>query len=434
MIFLYSAVLAVVLILTLPYWVFQMLRRDKYRAGLAERLGRVPRRIVSVHSPANPSIWVHAVSVGELLAVAGVIQQLRTHYPDKRVVVSTTTATGQKLARERFGGENVFFFPLDFIFALRPYFDALRPDLIVVAETELWPNFFRLARERGAKVCVLNARISDRSFPRYRLVARWLAPVLDNVDLFLAQTRADAVRLISIGAPQERVEDVGNLKFDIPAGSPSPLVQQLRGATTTPVIVCGSTVEGEEPIVLDAFRAVQKRFPDALLILAPRHPERFNAVAELLSSSGLRFWRRSQWNGERLHQGGVFLLDTIGELAAVYQLADVAFIGGSLVPRGGHNILEAARFGVPIIVGPYMENFREMFGAFFPNGLRMADAAHLGETMDQLLADPAFARSIGARAQETWRANAGATERSLQRIAALLSPATVVPLSHKENA
>ena len=432
MLFLYSAVLAVALVLTLPYWVFQMLRRDKYRAGLRERLGRVPQRL---RQSKDPSIWVHAVSVGELLAVAGVIQELRKRFPQHHIVISTTTAAGQKLARERFGDENVFFFPLDFTFALRPYFDALRPELIVVAETELWPNLFRLARARGAKVCVINARISDRSFPRYRLVARWLAPVLDNVDLFLAQTRADAVRLISIGAPQERVEDVGNLKFDIPAGSPSALVQQLREATATPVIVCGSTVEGEEPLVLDAFRKVQTRFPDVVLILAPRHPERFNAVAELLASSSLRFWRRSQWRSEPLHHGGIFLLDTIGELAAVYQLANVAFIGGSLVPRGGHNILEAARFGVPVVVGPYTGNFREMVETFdVANALQIADASRLGDTIVELLSDPTLARSLGSRAQETWRANTGATERTLQRVTALLSPAAVVPLRQEENA
>ena len=431
--FLYSAVLAVALVLTLPYWVYQMLRRDKYRAGLLERLGRVPQRIAA---GGRPIIWVHAVSVGELLAVSGVIQELRKRFVGHRVVISTTTATGQKLARERFGYDNVFFFPLDFAFAVRPYLEVLRPELIVVAETELWPNFFRLARQRGGKLCVINARISDRSFPRYRMVARWLGPVLDNVDLFLAQTRADAARLIAIGAAQERVEEVGNLKFDIPAGAMPLLVQQLRGSTTMPVIVCGSTVEGEEPIVLDAFRVVQRRFPDALLILAPRHPERFDAVAGLIAASGIRLWRRSGWNGERLDQGGVFLLDTIGELAEIYQLADVAFIGGSLVPRGGHNLLEAARFGVPLIVGPYTGNFRDMVETFYvANALRIADAAHLGDTMDSLLGDTALAHSLGARAQETWRANTGATERTLQRIETLIAPAApIVPLRRQENA
>ncbi len=431
MIFLYSAVLAVALVLTLPYWALQMIRRGKYRAGLRERLGRVPARLRQGN---KPSIWVHAVSVGEVLAVSGIIRQLRTRYPQHRLVISTTTATGQKLARERFGNDNVFFFPLDFGFAVRPYLDALRPALIVIAETELWPNFFRLVHARGAKICVINARISDRSFPRYRIVARWLGPVLDNVNFFLAQSRADAGRLIAVGAAPDRVDSVGNLKFDIPAGSASPFVQQLRAAATKPVLVCGSTVEGEEPIVLDAFRAIQHRFPDALLILAPRHPERFDAVAGLLSSSALRFWRRSQWNGDPL-QGGVFLLDTIGELADVYQLADVAFIGGSLVPRGGHNILEAARFGVPVIVGPYVENFREMINTFsLANALRISDSARLGEAFEELLADPASARAMGARARDTWQANAGATERTLRRIETLMSPTASIPPINQENA
>jgi 3-deoxy-D-manno-octulosonic-acid transferase len=433
MTFLYSAVLAVALLLTLPYWVLQMLRSGKYRAGLAERFGRVPARL---RSDGRRAIWVHAVSVGEVLAVSRVIQELRTRFPGHRVVISTTTATGQKLARERFGEENVFFFPLDFTFALRPYFDLLQPEFIVVAETELWPNFFRLARERGAKVAVINARISDRSFPRYRMVSRLLAPVLDNVDLFLAQSREDAGRIVAIGASPDRVEAVGNLKFDIPAGSTSALVQQLRHAATGPVIVCGSTVAGEEPIVLDALRAVQRRFPGTLLILAPRHPERFDAVAGLLASSGMSFWRRSQWDGGPFHQGGVFLLDTIGELADLYQLANVAFIGGSLVPRGGHNILEAARFGVPIVVGPYTENFRDIVNSFLlAHAIRIANATQLGSTIDGLLADPGACRSLGGRARETWQANAGATARTLARIETLMPrPLSSAALSQKENA
>ena len=187
MIFLYSAVLAVALLLTLPYWAFQMVRVGKYRAGISERFGRVPRRILSPQS--GSSIWVHAVSVGEVLAVSGVIQQLQVRFPTHRIVISTTTVAGQKLARERFGETNVFYFPIDLALAMRPYFEALRPTLIIVAETELWPNFFRLARQCGTRVAVINARISDRSFPRYRMVAHWLSPVLDNVDLFLAQSR-----------------------------------------------------------------------------------------------------------------------------------------------------------------------------------------------------------------------------------------------------
>jgi 3-deoxy-D-manno-octulosonic-acid transferase len=232
------------------------------------------------------------------------------------------------------------------------------------------------------------------------------------------------------------VEAVGNLKFDIPAGSTSALVQQLRHAATGPVIVCGSTVAGEEPIVLDALRAVQRRFPGTLLILAPRHPERFGAVAGLLASSGMSFWRRSQWDGGPFHQGGVFLLDTIGELADLYQLANVAFIGGSLVPRGGHNILEAARFGVPIVVGPYTENFRDIVNSFLlAHAIRIANAAEFGSTIDGLLADPGACRSLGDRARETWQVNAGATARTLARIETLMPrPLSSAALSQKENA
>jgi 3-deoxy-D-manno-octulosonic-acid transferase len=426
----YSAVMAVALLLTLPYWVLQMFRSGKYRAGLAARLGRVPSHL---RPEGRPVIWVHAVSVGEVLAASGVIRELRSRYPEHRVVVSTTTATGQKLARQRFGDDSVFYFPLDFVFALRPYFVALHPELIVVAETELWPNFFRLAHRYNAHLAIINARISDRSFPRYRLVSRLLDPVLGCVDLFLAQSREDAGRMVAMGADPDRVEATGNLKFDIPPGSDSPLVIQLRRAVPKPVIVCGSTVDGEEPLVLDAFRRLLRRYPDALLILAPRHPERFAAVAGLVAGSGLAFWKRSAWTGEAV-AGGVFLLDTIGELADLYQLATIAFVGGSLVPRGGHNILEAARFGVPIVVGPYTANFRDIMRAFErSHAVLTADPADLAAAFEQLLNDPSKRADLGARARETWRANAGATARTLAHLETLL-PRNLAALPHRGNA
>ncbi len=416
--FLYSAALAVALLVTLPYWVVQMLRRGKYRAGLAERLGQVPARL---HHDGRPVIWVHAVSVGEVLAAASVIRELMTRYPDHRVVVSTTTATGQKLARERYGDANVFFFPLDFAFAHRPYFDLLKPKLIVVAETELWPNFFTIAHERGAKIAVINARISDRSFPRYLMFRSWIMPVLERVGLFLAQSSEDAGRIVAIGAAPERVESVGNLKFDIPAGAESPLVQQLRRNVPRPVVVCGSTVEGEEAVVLDAFRTVQRRFPETLLILAPRHPERFASVGEMVGRCGAPFVRRSQWNGEPLQPGSIFLLDTIGELADLYQLADVAFVGGSLAARGGHNILEAARFGVAVLVGPHTENFRDIMNTFeHADAVRVTDAAKLAADTIALLDNDVERRAIGARAKETWRGNTGATSRTMMHLQRLL--------------
>lgn len=419
---LYSAGLAVALLLTLPYWLLQMLRHGKYRSGLAERLGSIPPRL---HRSTAKSIWVHAVSVGEVLASTALIRGLIARFPDHRIVVSTTTATGQKLARDRFGPENVFYFPLDFQFALRPYLDLLQPQLIVVAETELWPNFFALAHDRGIPIAVVNARISGRSFPRYSRISRWLRPTLEKVALFLAQSATDAERLLAIGAPAERVHMSGNLKFDIAAGADSPLVAQLRPALGHPVIVAGSTVEGEEPLVLAAFAAVQRQYPSATLLLAPRHPERFDAVAALLRRQN--YWRRSQWSGGSV-AGGVFLLDTIGELAAVYQLAELAFVGGSLVPRGGHNILEAARFGVPVVVGPHTENFRDMIDLFrSANALRVADAAGLSATLLSLLADEPGRAALGQRARDIWRINTGATERTLARLQSLLPEPVAVP-------
>ncbi|MGH9523804.1 MAG: 3-deoxy-D-manno-octulosonic acid transferase [Terriglobales bacterium] len=433
MFFFYSAVLAVALLFSLPYWLVQMLRHGKYREGLAARLGRIPPHIAQLNGVR--SIWVHAVSVGELLGAAGLIRDLCLRFPTHRVLISTTTATGQKLARERFGADNVFYFPLDFRFALRPYFRVLRPELIVVVETELWPNFFRMARHFGARIAVINARVSDRSFPRYRVLSRFLQPILDCVDLFLAQSRQDAGRIVAIGANPERVEAAGNLKFDIPAGTESPLVAQLRTAIAGPVLVCGSSVEGEEPVLLDGFRHLRNRFPGLVMVLAPRHPQRFGHVAELVSASGQPCVRRSEWDGSPL-AGGIFLLDSIGELADVYQLANVAFVGGSLAPRGGHNILEAARFGVPVVVGPHNENFRDTVRLFQQAGaLRIADAATLSTTFEELLADPHLAHDLGVRAREAWRRNTGATARTLTHLESLLPRRPrVLEMPRKENA
>src|SRR5712692_7044408 len=306
MYWLYSALLAIGLLVSLPYWLLQMLRHGKYRSGLGERLGRVAERLHE--RPARPTIWVHAVSVGEVLAVSGLIGELGGRFPQYRIVVSTTTDTGQRLASTRFGGENGFYFTLDFCFAIRPYLRALRPALIVLAETEFWPNFLRLAHESGARIAVVNARISDRSWPGYRRIQHLLVKVLPQIDLFLAQTEEDARRLHHIGAPTERIQVSGNLKFDVAVPPPPPIVASLRSAFqragTGPVLVCGSTVEDEEPLLLRAFENVLASYPRAIMILAPRHPERFAQVAQLLEQLGVRFWRRSLWSGDPL-SGGV---------------------------------------------------------------------------------------------------------------------------------
>ena len=398
-----------------------MLRLGKYRSGLAERLGFVPARL----KDAQPgSVWVHAVSVGEVLAVSQLITELRQKHPDQQIFVSTTTATGQSLARQRFGENRVFFMPLDFGFAVRPYLAALQPRILVLAETEFWPNLLHLAHKRGTTLATVNARISDRSFPRYQRFKWFFGRVLANVDLFLAQTAEDAARLRAIGAPTERVRVSGNLKFDVRPGSGASLVNDLRSAISqdSPVIVCGSTAEGEEEPLLEAFKAVQERFPAAIMVLAPRHPERFEKVAALVSAAGLSLLRRSSWSTAQPVRGGVFMLDSVGELAAVYALADIAFVGGSLVPTGGHNILEPAQYGAAIVVGPYTFNFREIVGIFEQgDAVRVVTASTLSSQLLALLQQPEDREVLGRRAKELFAQHAGATRRTLEALAPLLA-------------
>ncbi len=453
---LYSLALVLAMLLSLPYWLYQILRHGKYRSGLTQRLGGVPKHLIAPLSdppeerrdnrsagilPAvagacpelaegasrpriGPVIWIHAVSVGEVLAASGLVDQVRQNLPRHRVLVSTTTDTGQALARKRFGEDNVFYFPLDFAFAIRPYLRALRPELVVLAETEFWPNFLRLAHASGARIAVVNARISDRSWPNYRRFRWALQKMLEHVDLFLAQTPADSARLQSIGAKPRRVQVTGNLKFDLSLPSAPPIVKELRESFASdgagPVLVCGSTVDGEEPLLLKAFENLRVAHPRAVMILAPRHPERFDQVAILLQQLGIRSFRRSQWQGEPL-AGQVLLVDSIGELAALYALADVAFVGGSLVPRGGHNIIEPAQHGVAIVTGNHTENFRDIVALFQSrDAVRIVGMAELPLTLMNLLADDDERRALGRRAEETMQSQTGATLRTWEALKTLI--------------
>jgi 3-deoxy-D-manno-octulosonic-acid transferase len=422
--FLYSLVLAVGMLLTLPYWLYKMVRHGKYRAGLAARLGRVPEHLIR-NADCRPVIWIHAVSVGEVLAVSRLIEEMRRGFPGFRVLISTTTNTGQELARKRFGEESVFYFPLDFEFAVLPYLQALKPELVVLAETEFWPNFLHLAHAIGASIAVVNARISDRSWPNYRRFRWALRRMLAHVDTFLAQTQEDADRLRSLGANADRVRVTGNLKFDVSLPEPPPIVETLRNALASgaagPVLVGGSTVEGEETALVKAFERVRLAHPQAVMILAPRHPERFDEVAVLLKQLGMPFYQRSQWAGESL-AGGVLLVDSIGELAALYALADIAFVGGSLVPQGGHNIIEPAQHGVAITTGTHTENFRDIVALFQSrNAVEIVTATELAPTLMRLLAGDSERRALGQRAQETIRSQAGVTERTVGALKTLLT-------------
>jgi 3-deoxy-D-manno-octulosonic-acid transferase len=421
--FIYSALLLLALLLSAPWWLLEAARHGKYRVGWRERLGVVPNRLFDRVSP--DTIWIHAVSVGEVLAVSRMVNELKARLPGWRVVISTTTDTGQKLARQRFGDSDVFYFPLDFGFAVRAYLQALRPKLLVLAESEFWPNLLHEAHLYGAAIAVVNARVSDRSLPRYLRFRKLLDLVVKNVDVFLAQSDEDARRLVQIGAPSERVQVGGNLKFEVKPSDRPQILDVFEGALRReeigPMLVAGSTLDGEEAMLIDCFRQVVARYPGGLLVLAPRHPERFETVAALVAASGIRWQQRSQWDGQQPIGGGVFLLDSIGELASLYEFADLAFVGGSLVPKGGHNVLEAAQFGVPIMVGPSTENFRDIVSVFLrADALRVVTPQSLTPTMLALLQDEAERARLGQRALEVMRQQQGATERTVETLLQLL--------------
>jgi 3-deoxy-D-manno-octulosonic-acid transferase len=428
---LYSAFLAFFLILTLPYWLLQMVRHGKYRAGLRQRFGAVPLALSGRGNQIGEkrAIWIHAVSVGEVVASSAVIAALRQKFPLHRVLISTTTSTGHKLARQRFGAENVFYFPLDFGFAIRPYLKALRPELVVVAETEFWPNFLRLAKGSGAHIAVINCRISDRSFPGYRRFRRWFPSLLEHtlatIDIFLAQTEEDGRRLVQIGAPESKVAVAGNLKFDVEPPSTPAIVTSLRESFNqsgaSPILVCGSTLDGEEGALLSAFRNILADHPKAVMLLAPRHPERFSEVAALVENLGFRMWRRSLLSGAEVLAGGVFLVDSIGELATLYGLATIAFVGGSLVPRGGHNILEPALYGVPIVTGNHYENFRDVVNFFASrNAVRIVGVAELPLVFMELIENAAERTRLGQNALAALESQRGATERTVSALVRLM--------------
>lgn len=427
----YNVAVVFLLVAGLPWWVFRILSTRKYREGVWARLGFVPRRLRR-RADARPVIWLHAVSVGEVLAVSRLVAELDRALAGYRVFISTTTRTGQALARERFGTERVFYCPLDLPWAIRAYLNALRPALLVLAETEFWPNLLAGCRRREIPVAVVNARISDRSWPRYRRLRSLWAPFLSQLGLVLAQTETDAERLQAIGCRPERVTVAGNLKFDVRVAGDTEATRQLKACgALARFLVAGSTLEGEEAALLDAFQDLAVSEPSLVMVVAPRHPERFAAVASLVASAGLPLARRSDWKGrapetlEPLTGGQVVLLDTIGELASVYSLAAVAFVGGSLVPAGGHNALEPAQFGVPIVMGPNYANFRAVTEHLLERqALRIATREELRETLFQLLYDRNQARAMGERARVAFEEQAGATARCVEAITTLLGPAS----------
>jgi 3-deoxy-D-manno-octulosonic-acid transferase len=417
---LYSLLLVVGFVLVLPVYLWRDQTDGRYRRSFAERMGRWPEALRA--SGRRSSLWVHAVSVGEVLAARPLVEALKRRLPAREVFLSTTTPTGRRVADASVrAADGIFFAPFDWARPVRAGLDRLDPALLVLVETEIWPNLIHEARRRGVKVAVVNGRLSARSHRGYARVRPLLRRVLREVDLFLMQGEAHAERVRDLGAPEGRVHVTGNLKFDLEAKAPSPTLLALLGREG-PLVVAGSTVEGEEAAVLAAFREVRARVPSAWLLLAPRHPERFDLVPPLVREAGLRCVRRSVLEPGMASATDVVLLDTLGELATVYGLAEAVFVGGSLAAKGGHNILEPAVVGKPVIVGPHMENFREIAEVFRAEDalVEVADAGALARELGDLLTHPERRASLGARGRAAVERNRGAVARTVDALQGLL--------------
>lgn len=423
---LYSILVLVVAVLASPWFIYQALRYKKYVGSLGQRMGYLP---VSFNMDGDASIWVHAVSVGEVLTARPLIRELKRRYPDLRMFLSTTTLAGQQLARRSVQDvDAVFYFPFDLTFVVRRTLDLVQPKLFIMMETEIWPNLLRECRERGIKTAVVNGRLSARSFPRYRLIRPMMRRVLDHIDKFLVQSEESARRFIDLGADPARVVVTGSLKFDSLDVTPTAarardrVLRYFRVPASRAVIVAGSTMKGEETAVLRAFRRVRTANPSTLLVLAPRNPERFGEAEQLARQEGWKVARRSDLAVDSEPRVDVVILDTIGELATIYQIATVVFVGGSLVATGGHNVLEPAVFGKPIVFGPHMENFLEIAEAFVSNdaGVQLAGESELDEAFVSLMSDPVRRARLGAAARALVEANRGANEKSVTVLTTLL--------------
>jgi 3-deoxy-D-manno-octulosonic-acid transferase len=424
----YSLLSLLVFVLVSPYFLYQAARHKKYVGSLSQRLGYLP---IALNLDGEPSIWIHAVSVGETLTVKALIADLRERYPRLRLYLSTTTIAGQQVAKKNLPQvDGVFYFPFDWGITVRRTLNVVKPRLFVMMETEIWPNLLRECRRRGVKTVMINGRISARSYPRYRLIRPLFRRVLADVNRFCMQGDESARRIIDLGADPARVTVTGSLKFDslqapvpVSHGRPRELVlRYFRVAPSRIVLVAGSTMRPEDAAVLRAFARIRSLSPGALLIIAPRQRERFAEVERLALEEGFSVARRSNLPIDSDPRVDVVVLDTFGELAQVYQLATVVFVGGSLADYGGHNILEPAVFGKPVVFGPHMHNFREIAETFLANAaaVQVQTDRELEEVLRNLITDPVRRAGLGAAARALVEANRGAKDKTMAAIVELV--------------
>jgi 3-deoxy-D-manno-octulosonic-acid transferase len=414
-----------------PYLAWQAVRYRKYIGSIGQRLGYLP---ISFNLDGEESIWIHAVSVGEVLTARALLPELRQRYPRLRIFLSTTTMTGQQIARNGLQFvDGVFYFPFDLGFIVNRTLALVKPRLFIMMETEIWPNLLRACRRTGVRTALVNGRISSRSYPRYRLARPFFRRVLVNVDRFCMQSDESARRIIEMGAAADRVVVTGSLKFDsleVPGASTAVdrgrnrVLRYFRISPLRPVLIAASTLKGEEEPVFEAFQRIRARLPETLLIIAPRKPERFGEVEQLARRGGWNVARRTDLPVDAEPRQDVVVLDTIGELAQLYQVATAVFVGGSIVDQGGHNILEPAVFGKAIVFGPYMQNFAEIARTFVENdaAIQLRSGRELEQALLGLLTDPVRRARLGAAARALVEANRGARGKTMTAIARLLPP------------
>jgi 3-deoxy-D-manno-octulosonic-acid transferase len=435
---LYSFLLVIWGFLSLPIFVYRSWRRNKHIDGLAERFGRLP---ANLRSDGRRTIWFHACSVGETLSLEPLVEEMHRRFPEMRFVFSTITSTGQAVARQRFeryGAGNTFYFPVDLGSIAGKVLDWIRPAMLVVIDTEIWPNVLRQSRVRRIPVVLANGRISAVSFRHYRRARPLLKRVFQNYRILMMQSEEDAVRIIAMGAPKDKVVVGGNIKFDrdrIEQKETEVIGKSLRadfglGVLNAPLIVAGSTHPGEEEVLLSVLHSIREtsEFKQTRLLLAPRHPERFDEVAGLAARSGFRVKRRSSPGSGQYEE--VFLLDTLGELSSAYRFATIAFVGGTLTNHGGHSIMEPALHSKPIVIGPSMHNFRSIADEFRSRGAlrqitagpenRTVQISQLQEVFVRLLQNPGERDALGRIAFSILESNRGATRRIGDTLASIL--------------
>lgn len=425
MFIIYDLIFLLIAIIYLPFYLF----KRKFHCGFLARFGILPRDISF-----NRPIWIHAVSLGEIMAVENLVRELRISFPDKRFFISTVTPTGNKIARS-IAKETDFvsYFPLDLSFITRHVVEKIKPSIFIITETEIWPNLIYCLYCKNIPIVLVNGRLSDRSFKGYLAIKFLLKPILNKINLFCVQTQNDAQRLLRLGVPQDKIKITGNMKFDSAGYSDKKIMDfadkykaLLDLRKEEKLWVAASTHPTEEEIILDVYKNLLGEFPELRLLIAPRHPERTNEIVSLIRKFGFEAERLSLLNQrtrELANSRTIFILDTVGELVYFYNIASIVFVGGSLIKKGGHNILEPASLGKPVIIGPHMFNFRDIARLFLENKacVLVHNREELLLNLKYLLRNPAKSTGLSERAKAIILQNQGATARNLEFISNYIS-------------